>query len=87
MDVDPDEVRPVITRLRRAQGQIGGVIAMLEDGRDCTQIVNQMAAAGKAVDRAGFALIARVMRCCATDPEEDCSEEMAAVEKLFLTLA
>jgi DNA-binding FrmR family transcriptional regulator len=35
MDVDSETMASVLRRLKRAQGQIGGVIKMIEDGRDC----------------------------------------------------
>jgi DNA-binding FrmR family transcriptional regulator len=39
MQVDDNAVSDVVTRLRRAEGQIRGIIAMLEDGRDCADVV------------------------------------------------
>ena len=54
----------VVNRLRRAQGQIGGVLRMIEEGRDCREIVTQLAAVSRAVDRAGFALIAGGLKQC-----------------------
>ena len=48
----------VLDRLRRVQGQVGGVIRMIEDGRDCADVVTQLAAASRALDRAGFKIIA-----------------------------
>ena len=51
---DPDEQSGVLNRLKRAQGQLGGVIRMLEEGRDCGDIVTQLAAVSKALDRVGF---------------------------------
>lgn len=87
MRLDPEELRPVITRLRRAQGQIGGVIAMIEDGRECRDIVTQLAAIGKAVDRAGFTLVSTGVRSCIANGGEDCEEDLAGLEKLFLSLA
>lgn len=62
--LDPAEVRPVITRLKRARGQLDGVIRMLEEGRDCEEVVTQIAAVSKAVERAGFTTIATGMRQC-----------------------
>ena len=56
MTLDTDEMKGVQKRLRRAEGQIGGVIRMIEEGRDCADIVTQLAAASKAIDRAGFAV-------------------------------
>lgn len=54
MDLDSETMTSVIRRLRRAQGQIGGVIKMIEDGRDCADVVTQLSAASRALDRAGF---------------------------------
>lgn len=87
MKLDPDDLKPVITRLRRAQGQIGGVIAMIEDGRECNEIVTQLAAIGKAVDRAGFALVSEGVRSCIARGGQGCEEDLAGLEKLFLSLA
>ena len=59
MDVDSETMDSVLKRLRRAQGQIGGVIKMIEDGRDCADVVTQLAAASRALDRAGLCIRAR----------------------------
>ena len=48
MELDQDEARAIVNRLRRARGQIDGVIAMIEQGRDCREIVTQLAAASRA---------------------------------------
>lgn len=87
MKLDPEELKPVITRLRRAQGQIGGVIAMIEDGRECRDIVTQLAAIAKAVNRAGFTLVSTGVRSCIANGGEGCEEDLAGLEKLFLSLA
>ena len=78
----------VLNRLRRAQGQLGGVISMIEDGRDCKDIVTQLAAVSRALDRAGFKIIATNLRECLTD-ESEAGEgpDLETLEKLFLTLA
>ncbi len=85
MKLDPDEMVPVINRLRRAEGQIGGVIRMLEDGRQCQDVVTQLAAVIRALDKAGFAIIASGVRRCVADPDEALNLEQ--LEKLFLSLA
>lgn len=86
MQLDPQEMTTVLKRLRRAHGQLGGVIRMIEDGRDCQDIVTQIAAVTKAVDRAGFATISIGLRQCVSDPENN-TMDVAAMEKLFLSLA
>ena len=77
----------VLHRLRRAQGQLNGVIAMVEQGRECRDVVIQLAAVSKALDRAGFKIVASGLRECASaNPDGSCLTE-AELEKLFLALA
>lgn len=88
MAVDEDSMQSVLNRLRRAQGQLAGVIAMIEAGRDCKDVVTQLAAVSRALDRAGFKIIASGMRQCmavADDTAPPMTE--AELEKLFLALA
>jgi DNA-binding FrmR family transcriptional regulator len=89
MRVDQNATGDVIKRLRRAEGQIRGIIAMLEQGRDCADVVTQLAAVSRALDRAGFKIIASGLQQCitATENGEDQSVDMARMEKLFLSLA
>ncbi|AWK09080.1 transcriptional regulator [Streptomyces spongiicola] len=93
LDLAGAELKAVLNRLRRAQGQISGVIRMIEEGRDCEEVVTQLAAASRALDRAGFAIIATGLQQCLTDIEdgrgsvEDRDEMRSRLEKLFLSLA
>ena len=82
-----DELEPVLKRLRRAQGQIGGIIRMIEEGRDCEDIVTQLAAASRALDRAGVAIIATGLRQCLLESNGAETLDSAKMEKLFLSLA
>lgn len=61
---DQDSVAAVLNRLRRAQGQLGGVITMIEQGRACEDVVTQLAAVSRALDRAGFKIVAAGLRDC-----------------------
>ncbi|MGR6997480.1 metal-sensing transcriptional repressor [Yinghuangia aomiensis] len=88
MKVDDDAVQGVLNRLRRAQGQLAGVIAMIEAGRDCKDVVTQLAAVSRALDRAGFKIVASGMRQCMATADADAPPMTEAeLEKLFLTLA
>jgi DNA-binding FrmR family transcriptional regulator len=87
MKMNSEELSGVVKRLRRAEGQIGGVIRMIEQGRDCTEIVTQLAAVSKALDRAGFAVIATGLRQCLTEDPSGDSVDTSSLEKLFLSLA
>jgi DNA-binding FrmR family transcriptional regulator len=87
MDVDSETLASVIRRLRRAQGQIGGVIKMIEEGRDCADVVTQLAAASRALDRAGFKIIATGLQECARSDDGTADADREQLERLFLSLA
>ena len=80
MDVDGETMASVVKRLRRAQGQIGGVIKMIEEGRDCANVVTQLAAAARALDRAGFKIIATGLQQCAADGDGTAEADRAQLE-------
>jgi DNA-binding FrmR family transcriptional regulator len=86
MNVDPDTLTAALNRLRRAQGQLGGVIRMIEEGRECTDVVTQLAAVSRALDKAGFAIIATNLQQCIVAGDE-ASLDKEKLEKLFLSLA
>ena len=85
MELDPQEMTPVINRIKRAQGQLAGVLRILEEGRECEDVVTQLAAVSKALDRAGFAVIASGLRQCVA--ADDSELDVKRMERLFLSLA
>lgn len=85
MQLEENDAASAIRRLRRAHGQLGGVIRMLEEGRDCRDVVTQLAAVSSALDRAGFSIVASGLRQCLADPDGEFDQ--AELEKLFLALA
>ena len=86
MKVDDEAAGAVLNRLRRAQGQLAGVIQMIEAGRDCQEVVTQLAAVSRALDKAGFKILSSGMRqCLEADGDAPMSEQQ--LERMFLTLA
>jgi DNA-binding FrmR family transcriptional regulator len=86
----PDEVTDdVRKRLRRVAGQVQGIERMLDEGRDCKEVVGQISAATKALEQAGFRLVAAGLTYCLEQPEEAEAEGYAldAVQKMFMRLA
>ncbi len=84
---DQEKLQEITTRLKRAQGQLGGVIKMIEEARTCSDIVNQLAAVSKAVDRAAFTVIATGLRECMASTDDDTQALTKRLERLFLTMA
>lgn len=89
MNLDRAAMIPVVNRLKRAHGQLAGVLRMIEEGRDCEAVVTQLAAVSKALNRAGFAIVATGMQQClrADEGSEVAAADVGTMEKLFLSLA
>ncbi len=85
MDLEPTEIKPIVTRMKRAHGHLGSVIKMMEEGSDCESVLTQLAAVNKALSRAGYAIVSTGLQHCLT--EEDSDVDVAKMEKLFLALA
>jgi DNA-binding FrmR family transcriptional regulator len=84
---DEAQVAAITKRIRRAHGQMGAIVRMLEEGRSCEDIVTQMAAVGKAVNTAAFTLISASLKECIIDEEINSDEITQKLQKLFLSLA
>lgn len=87
LDVDEEAMRQIVHRLSRAQGQVAGVIRMIEEGRECAEVVTQLAAASRALDRAGFRIIASGLKHCVAHPDDPSTTSAEDLERLFLSLA
>ena len=83
---DPEAKRKIVNRLRGAHGQLAAVIAGIEDEAHCRDIVPQLSAVSKAVDRAGFLVVAGALKECLADEPEG-GERVDELERLFLSLA
>ena len=82
-----ETVAALMTRIKRAQGQLGGIVKMLEDGRNCDEIVTQMSAVSKAVHTAAFTLISASLEECIIEGRSDQKAVSEKLQKLFLSLA
>ncbi len=85
--LDDDQLSAISNRLRRAHGQLGAIVRMLDEGASCEDIVTQMAAVSKAVNTAAFNLISASLKECLVNPDVDSGPMTAKFQKLFLSLA
>jgi CsoR family transcriptional regulator, copper-sensing transcriptional repressor len=89
VDFDSATTSDAVTRLRRIEGQVGGIIRMIESRRECRDVMTQISAASKALDQVGFKLRASGLRQCLADEEAAAADgySQSELEKLFLKLA
>lgn len=84
---DAEQIEAISKRIKRAQGQLGAVARMLDEGRSCDEIVTQMSAVSKAVNTAAFTLISSSLKECLEDGKSNSEAVTAQLQKLFLSLA
>ena len=88
MDLEPTEMKAIITRMKRAHGHLASVIRMIEEGSDCESVLTQLAAVNKAIARSGYAIVATGLQQCLAESEDGLeSVDVKKMEKLFLALA
>lgn len=89
MEFPNEVISDLQRRLRRVEGQVRGIQTMLEERRECRDVVTQVAAATKALEQVGFKLLASGLTQCLEDPAraEADGYPIAEVERLFLKLA
>jgi DNA-binding FrmR family transcriptional regulator len=88
MEIPDDVIEDIRRRLHRVSGQLAGIERMLDDGRECKDVVTQISAAARALEQAGFKLVAAGLTYCITHPDEAeaAGYPLDVVEKMFLKL-
>jgi DNA-binding FrmR family transcriptional regulator len=84
---DQEQIDAISKRVKRAQGQLGAVARMLEEGRNCDEIVIQMSAVSKAINTAAFTLISASLKECIVEGKTNSEAVTQKLQKLFLSLA
>lgn len=84
---DQEQIDAISKRIKRAQGQLGAVARMLEEGRNCDEIVIQMSAVSKAINTAAFTLISASLKECIVEGKTNSDAVTEKLQKLFLSLA
>jgi DNA-binding FrmR family transcriptional regulator len=88
MELPEETIDDLQKRLRRIEGQVRGIQAMLTDGRECADVVTQIAAASKAMEQVGFKLVASGLKYCLAHPDEaaESGYDLERVEKMFMKI-
>ena len=81
-----EQLVAIAKRMKRAHGQNGAVIPMLDEGRSCDDIVTQMAA-GKAINTATFKLLSASLKECIEEATIGRDVVTEKLQKLVLSLA
>lgn len=83
----PVDLSPVVNRVKRAQGQLAGVLRMIEEDRALDDVLNQLKAVTRALERAGFAMVTQDLRRQVASGEEITEADLDAYERHVLSLS
>jgi DNA-binding FrmR family transcriptional regulator len=88
VELPEETIDDLIRRLRRVEGQVRGIQTMLADGRECRDVVTQLSAATRALEKTGFQLVAAELTWCLQNPDESAEpgHELAELQKMFINL-
>lgn len=81
-----DYPHSLIARLKRIEGQARGLQKMLAEGRDCEDVIIQLAALKAAVTRVGMVVIGEHMADCLRAQPSDPKSSREALEKAIKLL-
>lgn len=87
---ETQERKRLVARLRRIEGQVRGLQRMIEEERDCVEVVTQLAAVRGALDRVGLVILSHRLEECLQNRLETGEDKEQALEdamKLFQSLA
>ena len=89
MEMSEEVVEDVRKRLRRVAGQVQGIERMLVEGRECRDVITQVSAATRALEQAGFRLLAANLTYCVENPEQSQADgySLGEIERMFMKLA
>ena len=76
IQASPEAAENLVNRLARIEGQVRGVRRMLEEGRDCQDILQQLAAVRSAVRQVSLVLV-RSYACECLARQDESPEDMA----------
>ena len=76
----------VLNRMKRVEGQIRAIIRMMEEGKECRDVVTQLSAARSALDRASTIIVAKNLEQCIITAQQDGEDTAETVEEAIKML-
>ena len=75
--------KSVLNRLKRTEGQVRGIQRMLEEGKECSDIVTQLSAVRSSVDRIMGLIVAENLKQCLETHSLILKNRLSTFKKLF----
>lgn len=73
--------KKILNRLKRAEGQIRGIQKMIEEEKECMDVITQLSAVRSSVDRIMGMIVAENLKSCLENPTADPAEQTEKMEQ------
>lgn len=80
-DMKQAEQKKIIHRLRRTEGQIRGVQKMIDEDKECIDIITQLSAVRSSIDRVMGIIVAENLKDCFENPQKDFQEQSKKIDQ------
>lgn len=71
----------ILNRLKRTEGQIRGIQKMIEEDKECMDIMTQLSAVRSSIDRVMGMIVAENLKDCFEHPENSPEEQAKKLEQ------
>ncbi|MEK6189523.1 MAG: metal-sensitive transcriptional regulator [Carnobacterium alterfunditum] len=75
------EQKKIIHRLRRTEGQIRGVQKMIDEDKECIDIITQLSAVRSSIDRVMGMIVADNLKDCFENPQTDAQNQAGKIDQ------
>lgn len=74
-------------RLKRSEGQIRGILKMMEEGKDCREVVTQLMAVRSSIDKViGLVVTENLKQCMKAEDIDLASEDMGKALEMIVKM-
>lgn len=73
--------KKILNRLKRAEGQMRGIQKMIEEEKECIDVITQLSAVRSSIDRIMGMIVAENLKSCLENPELDPTEQTKKMEQ------
>lgn len=73
--------KDILNRLKRTEGQLRGIQKMIEDEKECVDVITQLSAVSSSVNRIMGIIVAENLKNCLENPDSDTETQKQKIEQ------
>jgi len=73
--------KDILNRLKRTEGQLGGIQKMIEDEKECVDVITQLSAVSSSVNRIMGIIVAENLKNCLENPDSDTETQKQKIDQ------